>query len=256
MEEYLGDLTSLEMLTKALVEYSAAVSKIIGFVDPTGYTEREEIAKAPSGAFLEGDAKEVTILSFAEKTVDMQMADKQAVRIEDRLEQAFLLFSSIQRNAERVTAEEIRTVANELEQSLGGIYSILAQELQQPLVTRVLYQMQKSNDLPKLPAETVKPHIVAGLDGLSRSSDLNKMDILIAKVAQAFGPEAVAEYVNVGVYMTGMVTNLGITLEGLVRSEEEVQARRQQAQEASLAEKMGPVALKESMALQAQPEQG
>ncbi|WP_416142518.1 portal protein [Escherichia coli] len=45
--------------------------------------------------------------------------------------------SAVQRTGERVTAEEIRYVASELEDTLGGVYSILSQELQLPLV-RVL----------------------------------------------------------------------------------------------------------------------
>src|SRR5690606_13576439 len=148
----------------------------------------DEIAKAPTGAVLEGDAKEFSVLSWAEKAVDMQMADKQAVRLKEDLEQAFLMFSSVQRNAERVTAEEIRTVANELEQALGGIYSILAQEVQAPLVARHLYRMEKDGEVV-LPKESVNPRIIAGLEGLARNSDSVKMDLLIAGALQTLGAE-------------------------------------------------------------------
>ena len=72
-------------------------------------------------------------------------------RIETRLQFAFLLNSSIQRNAERVTASEIRFMAEDLEQALGGIYSILSQEFQLPFVMRKMAMMEKSKKLPKLP---------------------------------------------------------------------------------------------------------
>lgn len=48
-----------------------------------------------------------------------------------------LLNSAVQRNGERVTAEEIRYVAGELEDTLGGVYSLLSQELQLSLIRRV-----------------------------------------------------------------------------------------------------------------------
>lgn len=63
--------------------------------------------------------------------------------IESRLSYAFMLNSAVQRSGERVTAEEIRYVANELEDTLGGIYSILSQELQLPLANTLLNILSK-----------------------------------------------------------------------------------------------------------------
>lgn len=64
---------------------------------------------------------------------------------------AFLLNSAVQRQGERVTAEEIRYVAGELEDTLGGVYSILAQELQLPLAKRLLNQQQAIGAMAQLP---------------------------------------------------------------------------------------------------------
>ena len=69
--------------------------------------------------------------------------------IQDRLSQAFLLNSSVQRNAERVTAEEIKFVASELESTLGGIYGVLTQEFQQPLLKLIMNKMKKLKKLSK-----------------------------------------------------------------------------------------------------------
>ena len=59
------------------------------------------------------------------KLGDFRIAYDTMQRIETRLEHAFLLNASVQRQAERVTAEEIRFMAEALEQSLGGIYDEL-----------------------------------------------------------------------------------------------------------------------------------
>ncbi len=243
-EEYLGDLQSLENLTKAIVEFAVAASKIIVLVNEAGVTSKEEVARARSGAVLDGDAKDITILML-EKSQDFNVAKSVADETKARLERAFLMASSIQRQAERVTAEEIRLMAGELEQGLGGVYSILAEEFQRPLVTRIMHQMstQKGSKVPRLPDNTVTPQIVTGLDGLGRNTDMQRLDALIDKVGQTFGPEALAQYVNVGAFMKRRANALGIDLTGLVRSEEEIQQQQQQAQMQSMAEKLGPQAI-------------
>ena len=42
-------------------------------------------------------------------------------------------------------------MAQELEASIGGVYSILTQELQLPLVRRLMYILQKQGKLPQFP---------------------------------------------------------------------------------------------------------
>ena len=62
VEEYIGDLRSLEALTRAIVEGSAASSKVLFLVRPNGTTKQNTLAKAPNGAIVQGDANDVTTL--------------------------------------------------------------------------------------------------------------------------------------------------------------------------------------------------
>ena len=57
---------------------------------------------------------------------------------------------SVQRDAERVTAEEIRLMAEQLESGLAGVYSMLSQELQLPLIKRVLFLMEQAGEIPPI----------------------------------------------------------------------------------------------------------
>lgn len=239
-EEYLGDLLSLEALTKAIVQFAAAASKVLALVNESGVTDKTAVAEAESGAVIDGDAKDVTFLML-EKGQDFQVAKSVAEELKSRLERAFLMAASIQRQAERVTAEEIRVMAGELEQGLGGVYSILSEEFQRPLVSRIMHQLsqQRGSRVPKLPEGLVSPQIVTGLDGLGRNSDLMRLDALIAGIAQQFGPEAVSQYINVGAYVARKGAALGIDMSGLVRSEGEVQQANQQQQMVGMTEKLG-----------------
>lgn len=239
VEEFRGDLASYDSLQESLVGFAAVAAKIIYFVDESGFTSRREIQNARNGEILEGSAKDVTTLQL-EKSQDFQVASTVADKIQMRLEQAFLMASSAQRDAERVTAEEIRLIAGELEQTLGGLYSVLAQELQLPLVSLMMAQLQRERKLPALPDDTVVPQIVTGLEGLGRNSELQRLQALMGNLT-ALGPEAVVEYLKVGAYIQRVSAALSIESDGMIRTETEVQQEREKARQQALAEKaIGP----------------
>ena len=247
VEEYLGDLISLEGLSKAIVEAAAASAKIVFLVNPNGVTRASAITSAESGSVQSGNAADVTVIQ-AEKFADMRVAFEAVKNITERLAYAFLMNSAVQRNGERVTAEEIRYMAGELEDALGGVYSILSQEFQLPLVSRVMDRMTKQKKLPALPKGIVKPAIVTGLEALGRGHDLNKLQAL-AQALQPLGPEVLGKYMNVGDFITRTGTALGIDMQGLVRSEEELAQEAQAAQEQMQQQQMADLAGKAAPAL-------
>lgn len=230
VEEYLGDLISLEGLSKAIVEASAASAKVLFMVNPNGTTRMRDIAQAENCAIVAGNANEVSVLQ-TQKYADMRVASDTVRSISERLSYAFLMNSSVQRSGERVTAEEVRFMAKELEDALGGVYSILSQEFQLPLVNRLMDRMTKDKRLPELPKGIVRPAIVTGLEALGRGHDLNKYNAFL-QALQPIGAEAVAQYMNVGDYITRIGTALGIDMDGLVKTEEDIMAEKQAAAEA------------------------
>jgi hypothetical protein len=237
VEEYLGDLKSLEGLSQAIVEGAAAAAKLLFLVNPNGTTTMEDLAKTESGGFCEGIPSDVAVLQL-EKYNDFRVALETMAKIDERLSFAFMMNSAVQRKGERVTAEEIRFMAQELESGLGGIYSILSQELQLPVVSRLMFVMQRAKELPTLPKGVVSPMVVTGLEALGRGNDLNKLDTFMSAVIQI--PEAVAR-VNWGNYMTRRATALGIDTEGLIKTDDEVAAEQAAAQQQQMMEAaMGP----------------
>jgi len=229
VEEYLGDLISLEGLTKAIVQGSAAAAKVLFLINPNGTTRKKDLAETESGGFAVGSDADVSVLQL-QKQADFQVAHQTIQDLKERLSYAFLLNTAIQRNAERVTAEEIRYMANELEDALGGVYSVLSQEFQLPIVTRIMFQMERAKKLPVLPTGTVKPTITTGLEALGRGHDLSKMNLFLQHL-QPLGPEVLAQYLSVGDYIQRVATALGIPSEGLVKSDDQIMAEQQQAQQ-------------------------
>lgn len=241
VEELLGDLITLDALTQAIAEGSAISAKVVFLVNPNGVTKAHKLAKAENGAFVEGDISDVEALQV-QKASDLRVAQEMIAMVTERLSFAFMLNSAVQRTGERVTAEEIRYMASELEDTLGGIYSILSQEFQLPLVRRLMNQMASLRLIPDLPKQALNPTITTGMEALGRGHDLNKLNILIQQLAPL--GDALQTYLNVGDYITRVGTSLGIDMAGLVRTEEEVQQMQQQAQMMQMAQVAAPQAIK------------
>ncbi len=239
VEEYLGDLMSLEGLTKSIVESSAAASKLLMFVKPNGTTNKRSVAKARNLDVLSGNAEDVTTLTV-NKQGDFRVTMEVAKEITERLSYAFMLNSAVQRTGERVTAEEIRYMASELEDSLGGIYSVLAQELQLPLVSLLMTRMQRQRKIPALPKDMVKPTITTGMEALGRSADLQKLDLFIQSSSQALGAEQMAAKLNVDEYLKRRASALQIDIKGLIKTQAEMQQEQQRQQAEQLMQSSAP----------------
>jgi len=256
VEEYLGDLISLEGLSKALLEGSAAAARVIFLVRPNGVTRAKDVMTAENGAAVAGQADDVQALQV-NKQADMSIAQQQIQTITERLAYAFLMNSAVQRNGDRVTAEEVRFMAGELEDALGGVYSILSQEYQLPYVMRVIDRLTRTKKLPALPKGVAKPTIVTGLEALGRGHDLSKYDLFLKALAP-LGPEVLQEHMNVGDYITRIGTALGIDLDGLIKSEDQkkqeradAEAQQQQAQGMDMVKGAIPAIAKEGAAAMA-----
>ena len=241
IEQYFGDLVSLESLSKSIVEAAAASSKVLFMVNPVGTTRAKKLAQSANGAIIEGNAADVTVLQVS-KAGDLQVALQTMGSINERLSYAFLLTEASIRQAERVTAEEVRLVTQSIERQLGGIYSILSQEFQLPLVNRIIDRLTKSKRMPKINKEFVTPTIVTGIDALGRGNDLSRLDLYLQGIAQILGPGGLQQYIDFREYMNRRAASLGIDTKGLVKTEQQMQMEQQQAQQQQMMQQLAPQA--------------
>jgi signal transduction histidine kinase len=136
VEEYRGDLTGLEELSKAVVFAAANAAMMIPLIHPNGSVKPRQFQNAQNGEAIIGRPDDVSFVT-ADKFADMQVANAAKNDLVQALSADFMLNSAFQRQAERVTAEEIRRMAEELEDTLGGTFSVLSQELQLPIARRI-----------------------------------------------------------------------------------------------------------------------
>jgi len=228
-EEHKGDLITSEGLSRAIVESAAAAAKVLFLVSPNGVTDEKDLAESENLDVVTGQDGDVSVLQI-HKQADMATAERVLSEVNTRLSFAFLLNTAIQRQAERVTAEEIRRMAQELEDALGGNFAVFSQELQLPLVQRVEDRMERSKKLPKLPKGVVEPQITTGLEALGRGHDLTKIQVFIQQVVMPLGEEGFKR-INIDDLIKRGGVSLGIDMDGLVKSPEQMQQEEQALQQ-------------------------
>ncbi len=243
VEEFLGDFKSLEALSQALVEGSAAAAKVIFTVSPSSTTKPAALQNAGNGAIIQGRPDDIGVVQVG-KTADFRTAAEMASNIERRLQDAFLILAV--RQSERTTAQEVQLTQLELEQQLGGLFSLLTEEFLRPYLARTLLVLQRSGQLPKIPKEYVRPQIVAGVNALGRGQDQQSLTQFITTIAQTMGPEAIQKFIDPGEYLKRLAAAQGIDYLGLIKTPEQLQGdmqqQQQQATQQSLVDQAGQLA--------------
>ena len=224
--QFIGDLKSLEGLTQALVEGSAAAAKVVFTVSPSSTTKPSTLAAAGNGAIIQGRPDDVGVVQVG-KTADFRTAFEMTQILERRLSEAFLILNV--RQSERTTAEEVRMTQMELEQQLGGLFSLLTVDFLVPYLNRKLSEAQRKGEIPRIPKNIVKPTIVAGVNALGRGQDRESLGSFLTTLAQTIGPDSIATFINTDEVIKRLAASQGIDILNLVRSMEEVQRERQAA---------------------------
>lgn len=245
VEEYQGDLRSLEGLSKGIVGFSAVAAKIIFLLHPNSTTDEDSLAEAESGDIVTGRIDDIDVLQL-DKYADFQVAKGVIDDLTLRLSHAFLLQSGTIRNAERVTAEEIRAQAQELEDVLGGVYTVQSQELQLPIVNRLMAQMRASGEFPALPKvdgrPAIVPKIVTGFEALGRGHELNRYRAYFSEGAALFGEAFVAQF-NVERAARLLSTQHNVDVDDILKTPEEHEQEQQAQMGAQMMDKAAaPVA--------------
>lgn len=229
----IADLQTVEALSQAVTEGALVSAQVKHLVKPSGVTNAKQLAEAANGAYLPGNPDDVFTVQV-QKGNDLNVAMAALQRIEARLAQAFMLADM--RDAERVTAEEVRLQALQLENSLGSIYAILTVEFQSKYIARKLELFTRSGGMTRLPEGLVRPMVSVGLAAVGRGNDLEKTARFMQILQQTIGPEGLAQYVIPTELIRRLASSMGISPLGLVKTEQQLAAEAQQQQQAAMAQ--------------------
>jgi len=247
VEDLHGDLLVLEQISRSLAEAAMVMSKVIFLTRPGSATKPASIAKAPNGSVRVGDPEDVGAVQ-ADKGSDLAIAYQKQGDISMSLSKAFLLNSSVQRAGERVTSEEIRYVAQELEDALGNVYSALAQTVQRPVVMYLFNRIRKT--IPGIPKE-VQPVIATGLEAISRNHKAMRIQQFLGALQQSIPPDQLVDFVRFEAVAADMATALNLPKDQYIKTPEEIAAIMQQRQQQQAVESLGPEMLRQGAQQQA-----
>ncbi len=224
VEEYVGDFEAMSAVSEAVVDGAILGAEFRWMVNPAGSTQISDVKNSANGDVLAGTPEDVRPTS-ASNAQAIQQALAVLDRWERRLGRGFLMQSAIQRDAERVTAEEIRMAAMELETAFGGVYSALAPGLQRPIAKWLLRRLEidlKGSDFTLT--------IITGLDALSRNSDVENLKAALRDAAElAALPPALLAELSMQRILTYIGQGRGVNIKQFLKTVEEKQAEAEQA---------------------------
>lgn len=246
VEDLAGDFAKLSCLSEALAKYEIDACRVVNLVKSGAGGDIDALAEAEIGEWVQADPDAVgkTDTGNANMIKNLLLDIEQVI---GRLSIAFMYTSNV-RDAERVTAEEIRQKVAEADQALGGVYSQLSEALHKPLAYLLIGELD-----PKLSAaikaNVVKFSILTGTAALGRGNDterlLNSIQILgvlipaMGQLSRRFNTEEVIDMI---------LTNNGVDLEKVMKSEQQLEQEAQEAQQQSLAAQQQANALESSQA--------
>jgi hypothetical protein len=245
MEGFKDDLASLEAAYEALLEAGALMSQIRLLLDPSSSLTVEDILNTPNGGSVSAAPDSIGVLHFGEKIRELQFLFQLAQTIQDRIEESFMRTSSIQRQGERVTAEEMRIMANALDQTFVGGISSLSNNLQRPLHELAIQHCITEKIISDVFAEDeVEIVMVGGLEALSRSAGSQRIIAYLQTIATTISMELAHPYLDFPGILQSLRESGGLSDMPVLLTPEQVEENMARQQEAALAQQVVPEAAK------------
>lgn len=213
----------IDVTTEALTDLIAIAADIKFFVKPGSPLglQLRELNNAARGTYFAGNAEDIAVPEINLRG-DLEQISAIVSKWESDLSTVFLM--SAVRDAERVTAAEVRLVAKELESSFGGLYSQLALTWQQREADYALSTM----DLPDVLGKQFEVLVTTGLESLSREGQLDNVRLAIEDLQMLDAvPEEIRGTINGLRFAKFVFSNRGLALVDFLNTPEEIEAEQQ-----------------------------
>lgn len=230
IEDFAGDFARLSELSESSLLYEIEMMKLVNITDPSAGIDIDDMANAEVGEYVAGKVNAQGNGVVAHEGGNAQklaavMNDIQALM--QQLSIAFM-YTGNTRDAERVTAEEIRANISEANQTLGGIYANISEVLHYHLA-HILSVEEQPELLPILNVGAVTLDVAVGVASLNRQSQVerlqylaNAVNLVLPAIKQAsprFNPDLVVD---------ALCQGFGIDRDALSYTEQQLQQLQQQ----------------------------
>lgn len=229
VEDHTVAFHQIDVLTKAMIDMVGVMADIKFLVDPASVLDPEELNASPRGSYHQGRRDDISTPESSRR-VEIQSTLQIIQGLERELAQAFLLNSSAVRDAERVTAEEIRFIAMELESAFGGLYSRLAIEWQKQEAEYAVSLINFDRDIGNAMLSSFEVLVVTGLESLSREGQLYNLRRALADLQMLDNvPEELRATINPLKFANFIFANHAVKWEEFQYTQDEMTANNQAA---------------------------
>lgn len=227
VEDYAGDFAKLSELSEALALYEIEACRVLHLAAPGAGGDIDAMAQSPSGQWVSADPAKVQAYEAGDyNKIAALMGDLQ--QLTQRLSPAFM-YTGNTRDAERVTAEEIRQQADEANQALGGVYSAIADSMHIPLA-HILCHEVNPDFVSEVIAGGLQLSVLTGVAALGRSSDVTKL-LQVAQALSVIIPVAqVSPRLDTERIITKVFEGFGLNIDEYSRTQQELQQLQAQQQ--------------------------
>jgi len=227
-EDYYADMNQMDKLAKLNTDGAVISAKSVLLVNQRGNrTRKQDLVNAANGDVIDGHADDVTAFQF-NKNFDFQVSNEREAVIKKELQANFLDTGSITRDAERVTAEEIRVMAQQLESStLAGIYSKMSLQWSKWIVERVMSELN-------IKFEAIEVSVLTGLDALGRSQEAQKQDNFVQRLVAT----GLQHWLKESEVITRWAAYDNINTVNLIKTSKEVKDEQKQARDDAAKQEM------------------
>lgn len=212
-----------------MAKYQIDACKVINLVKPGSTGDIDSLAAAQSGQFVWGDPQVIQKFSGGDTAFIKALLQDINVIIQ-RLSASFM-YSANTRDAQRVTAQEIRQKVAQADQALGGVYSQLSEEIHKPLAYLLIAEYDP-NFQAAIKADVLDLTVLTGTAALGRSADIQRLlsavqvlSVLIpacTQLSRRFDTEKIIDKV---------LTDKGVSLEQVMKSKDQLEQEAQQYQQ-------------------------
>lgn len=226
VEDHYASFVALSVLSEALVTGAATMSDIKYLVRPGSMLDINSMNKSASGTYHYGNPDDVQAIQ-TNKQADYGFIKAVIDDYRQHLGKAFLSISSQMRDAERVTAEENRIRAMELDQAHGGTFSNFGSTLQTPIAALLLRDIDLT-----IEGSSIEPVVVTGLDAMSRNANNEKVRLWMEDLSILNNlPDDVRARLKIDNLANMLANGRDVDSSQIVMTEEEFIAAQQTAQE-------------------------
>jgi hypothetical protein len=242
VEVHFADLRALDHYAKSETEGFAMASRNVILVRPNaaGGNLRKRIQAARNGDVISGSPDDAAPFQFA-NGAQLTATSAAIERITRGIASAFMMTGELRRDAERVTAFELRQLAQEIEIALGGAQTVLSSEMMNWRLRKLFEIMRNQSEVPALQDGAVDMTVTTGLEALGRDETINKVRLAFELLGAANQyQQAISDYIKFDAILTPGMSALGFA--SAIRTAAEVEERQAQLQEQQAMQQMAVAA--------------